>query len=238
VAGLVFVRRLVPAAIMKLHNDVAGFIFATLGVIYGVVLAFVVLVVWEELNDAQTNTAEEAAVAMAIDRNLATIPDPAESGALSRSFHEYVRLVITREFPAQARFETCDEPRRQLISFWQSVAMLEPKTMREQNLQAELLNLISEMQKLRRLRQQEVSDAVPAPVWGGILVGALLTIGFTFLFGAENRWAQTLMTACLAAMIGLVISIVLILDHPFAGSVAVQPDGFEHVIEGDGSPPS
>ena len=30
------------------HNEVAGFIFATVGVVYAVLLAFVVIVVWEQ----------------------------------------------------------------------------------------------------------------------------------------------------------------------------------------------
>jgi hypothetical protein len=47
-AGLELVQRLVPAVSRKQHNDVAGFIYAALGVIYAVVLALVVIAVWEE----------------------------------------------------------------------------------------------------------------------------------------------------------------------------------------------
>jgi hypothetical protein len=237
VAGLLCVRRLVPAALMKRHNDVAGFIFATLGVIYAVVLAFVVLIVWQELNDTQIHTSAESAVALAIDRNIDVIPDADKSSELKRGFRRYVQLVVTCEFPAQKRFETCTESRNTLVSFWHSVAALDPKSIGEQNIQATLLAQLSEMQKLRRLRQAAVTDHVPTPIWLGIIIGGILTVGFTWLFGAENRWAQTLMTACLGAMIGLVISIILVLDHPFMGEVAVQPDGFEHVLMSDGAVP-
>ncbi len=47
VVGLALVQRLVPATIRKEHNDVAGFIYAVLGVIYAVLLALVVIAVWE-----------------------------------------------------------------------------------------------------------------------------------------------------------------------------------------------
>src|SRR3712207_4344554 len=40
--GLVLVQRLVPATIRQENNDVAGFIYAVLGVIYAVLLALVV----------------------------------------------------------------------------------------------------------------------------------------------------------------------------------------------------
>ena len=48
VAGLLFVQRLVPSRLRQEHNDVAGFIYAVLGVAYAVLLAFVVIVVWED----------------------------------------------------------------------------------------------------------------------------------------------------------------------------------------------
>jgi hypothetical protein len=47
-AGLELVQRLVPAVSRQPHNDVAGFIYAALGVIYAVLLALVVIAVWEE----------------------------------------------------------------------------------------------------------------------------------------------------------------------------------------------
>jgi hypothetical protein len=43
VVGLAVVQRLVPTAIRKEQNDVAGFIYAVLGVIYAVLLALVVI---------------------------------------------------------------------------------------------------------------------------------------------------------------------------------------------------
>src|SRR5918994_4820192 len=42
VGGLIVVQRLVPATIRKANNDVAGFIYAVLGVIYAGLLALVV----------------------------------------------------------------------------------------------------------------------------------------------------------------------------------------------------
>jgi prolipoprotein diacylglyceryltransferase len=45
--GLEQVQRLVPSVSRQRHNDVAGFIYAALGVIYAVLLALVVISVWE-----------------------------------------------------------------------------------------------------------------------------------------------------------------------------------------------
>src|SRR5919112_2882078 len=60
VVGLMLVQRLVPATIRKEHNDVAGFIYAALGVIYAVLLALVVIATWEEFGRARITVETEA----------------------------------------------------------------------------------------------------------------------------------------------------------------------------------
>ena len=48
VVGLTLVQRIVPSQLRQQHNDVAGFIYAVLGVIYAVLIALVVIAVWED----------------------------------------------------------------------------------------------------------------------------------------------------------------------------------------------
>src|SRR5215211_1568048 len=58
--GLEVVERLVPAERRQQHNDVAGFIYAALGVIYAVLLALVVIAVFEEFQAANETVEQEA----------------------------------------------------------------------------------------------------------------------------------------------------------------------------------
>ena len=51
-AGLILVQRVVPIEVRRQHNDVAGFIYAVLGVVYAVLLGLMVVAVWEEWNSA------------------------------------------------------------------------------------------------------------------------------------------------------------------------------------------
>lgn len=46
------VQRLVPATMRKEHNDVAGFIYAVLGVAYAVLLGLMIIAVWESFEEA------------------------------------------------------------------------------------------------------------------------------------------------------------------------------------------
>jgi hypothetical protein len=55
VLGLVLVQRLVPWSHRKEFNDVAGFIYAVVGVAYAVLLALVVIGAWEYREVARDN---------------------------------------------------------------------------------------------------------------------------------------------------------------------------------------
>ena len=39
------------------------------------------------------------------------------------------------------------------------------------------------------------------------------------------------MTGALAAMIGLTLYLIVAIDHPFAGTIRVEPDGFQLVLD-------
>src|SRR3712207_6082655 len=93
VAGLMLVERLVPATTRKEHNDVAGFIYAALGVIYAVLLALVVIAVWEEFGRARVTVESEANALAEIFWLAHALPEPErlQLQELARSYAEEVR---------------------------------------------------------------------------------------------------------------------------------------------------
>ena len=66
--GIFVVRHFVPLSQLRTNNEVAGFKFATVGVLYAVLLAFAVIVVWEKFNEAESNVALEAGAAVTLYR--------------------------------------------------------------------------------------------------------------------------------------------------------------------------
>src|SRR5271170_958186 len=66
--GPVIVRRYVTLERLTANNEIAGFKYAVVGVLYAVLLAFAIIVVWEKFNDAEANVAQEAGAAATIYR--------------------------------------------------------------------------------------------------------------------------------------------------------------------------
>src|ERR1700759_687785 len=96
----IIVRRLVGVERLALNNEVAGFIFAIIGVVYAVLLAFVVIAVWEKFSEGQTSVAKESAAPAA----LFYYSEGAEPEAvkLHETLIHYLKLVIESDWPAMA----------------------------------------------------------------------------------------------------------------------------------------
>ena len=59
--GPALVRRHVDVKRLAANNEIAGFKFATIGVLYAVLLAFAIIVVWGKFSDAEVDVVQEAA---------------------------------------------------------------------------------------------------------------------------------------------------------------------------------
>src|SRR5215204_5287686 len=113
--GLELVERLVPAQTRQQHNDVAGFIYAALGVIYAVLLALVVIAVWEEY-DAAKDTVEQEANAVAEIFWLAhRLPEP-EGRELQELCRSYAEEVVNVGWPLMEQGRTPSMERSQETS--------------------------------------------------------------------------------------------------------------------------
>jgi high-affinity Fe2+/Pb2+ permease len=75
------------------------------------------------------------------------------------------------------------------------------------------------------------SGIVPGVIWLVLLGGALVTIGFTYFFGTENLRAQMLMTGALSLLIFSGLLIIIAIDHPFAGTVRIEPESLALVLK-------
>lgn len=124
--------------------------------------------------------------------------------------------------PARAG-ELADELRESIQDF-------EPGTESEQALRSEGLTQLDDLDEYRALRLLEVREGLPRIVWVVLIVGGVITVAFTFLFGMETPWLHMLAVAALTVIVSLILYTVATLEYPFDGSLRVQPDAFELVL--------
>src|SRR5215204_800117 len=128
--GLLVVRRFFPAMSLRGHNDVAGFIYAVLGVIYAVLLPFVLVVVWEEFRDADHGEMIEADTLAALRLEVQSFPDPARQQVVDQA-ERYARTVVEDEWPLLSEGKESAAAQRELDALILAVQGIEPGTPRE-----------------------------------------------------------------------------------------------------------
>ena len=237
VGGLEVVRRLVPSEARQKHNDVAGFIYAALGVIYAVLLALVVIAAWEGYERARVTVEDEANALAEIFWMAHWMPQP-QGREVQEVARSYAQEVVDKEWPLMEQGRTplmedvqetptgwvlIDDLRTKLNAF-------EPDTKAEQDLHAEGLDEVQRLADARRMRLVAASESMPPILWVVLIFGGVVTVGFTYLFGLENTWAHRLMVASLAAVIALVLFTIGNLEYPFSGSTHVSPGAFELIL--------
>jgi hypothetical protein len=230
VAGLVLVQRLVPVAIRKEHNDVAGFIYAALGVIYAVLLALVVIAVWEESARARITVESEANALAEIFWLAHGLPEP-EGPHVQELARSYAEEVADKEWPLMEQGRTPLLEKNQAIprgwvlidDIRASLQGYDPRTEAEQELYAEGLDQVQRLADARRTRLVQAEESLPTVLWVVLVVGGIVAVGFTYLFGLESTWAHSLMVASLAAVIALILFTVGVLDHPVSGGRVSSP---------------
>src|ERR671917_1973648 len=236
--GLELVQRLVPADSRQPHNDVAGFIYAALGVIYAVLLALVVIAVWEEYRAARETVEQEANAAADIFWLADRLPEP-RGTHLQELLRSYAQEVVHREWPlmeqGQAPLMTQE---RGTPAGWtiiddirQNIQNFEPRTKAEEQLYAESLDQVDTLSDARRMRLVAAEEGVPAVLWSVLIFGGIAVVGFTYLFGLESTWSHRLMVGTLAAVIGLVLFTIGALEYPFSGGARIGTGAFELILE-------
>jgi hypothetical protein len=227
-AGPIVVRRLFTLSLLRANNEVAGFKFATVGVLYAVLLAFAVVVVWEKFSQAENEVATEAGAAATLYRLWAGIGDDGE--ALRTATSGYLRSVIEDEWPAMAAGNESNLPTEALNELYAILLRVEPGDARGSDVLYEALYQLDQLTQAREARIVMASGIVPGVLWIVLFGGAVVTIGFTFFFGAENLRAQALMTGALSLLIFGGLVIIVAIDRPFSGSVHVGPEALASIL--------
>src|SRR3712207_4058161 len=152
VVGLTLVQRLVPSTIREEHNNVAGSVYSVLGVIYAVLLALVVIAVWEEFGRARVTVESEANALAEIFWLAHQLPEP-EGRELQELCRSYAEEVVNVGWPLMEQGRTPSMERSQETSrAWvliddirATLQEVEPRTVAGQELYAEGLDQVQRL---------------------------------------------------------------------------------------------
>jgi len=227
--GLLISRKIYPHHKAKLHNDIAGFIFATLGVIYAVLLAFTVVITWQDFDRANEVTSNEANCLASLYRDSSPFP-PALRAELKSELINYANAIVDDEWHTMTIGQRSAKVQSSQEKLWLFYAGFQPENETQKIFLIESVKKMNQASELRRQRILYASSGVHPILYFVLIAGSLITLAFAMLFGTENLIPHLTMTILLAAMIAITIFTIIALDYPFTGAVSIKSDVFSSVL--------
>lgn len=227
---LILVRRAIGVESLMKNHEVASAKYHVLGVSYAVLLAFVVIVVWEEFREAEGIVHDESQGIFELYQASFDLDDDT-GNELRDHLLAYATDVRDTEWPDMRTGQRFDWPTtEQLREIGALVAHNKASALPDLQVMQRAATAFQKMVDYRGQRLWDVTGTLPAIFWWVLVVGGLVTLGFSSFFAVDRLQSQILMAMGLAIVIGLTFFLMVDLSLPYSGGTTISLEPLNRVI--------
>jgi Protein of unknown function (DUF4239) len=227
--GLCLFHRLVDVHMRHKDTETVGLTYAIVAVVYAVLIAFIVVDVFETFAKGDEIATAEANKLSNLMLDSAGLPAQMAS-AVRSDLDKYIDIVVKSEWPSQQKGKLGDavfEPGWTVLAHLSTqLAAFEPATTGQNVNKGEMLHVMDDLIRARRSRVLAAGEHLPDVVWQILLLAGAVAVGYTYLFGAHSFRIHLTITGLISATIALVFVLIIALDYPFRGEVSVSDEAF------------
>jgi hypothetical protein len=217
---------------LRLNSDTALFFGAatmqSAMVLYGLVAALTAVSVWTKYSQVSDTVSSEATAIAGLWRDLGGYPQR-EREAMREVLRGYTNQIISEAWSEQRRGRTPAAGVEWMDRFVAQLLVFEPTTESQKLLHAETLSAFNRMHEARRQRLDAVKSGLPGVMWLVLLPGAMGCLLLCMFFPVEDRHFQAILVAGLAGFVAMVLFVIISLDRPFQGAMAIPADSYQLV---------
>jgi hypothetical protein len=207
------------------HNSTLSPFITVVGLVYGALLGFTVVVAWEQFHSAEVNVANEASTLTTMYRQTVAMPQP-EQTQLRGLLRKYAEAVKGPEWGKQDIGDTADAARAAITQMYRVVGN-EQSSVASSAIGHEFLSQLTVLASDRNTRILDAEPAIPPLLWCSLIFGALVLITLTGFVRFKNNPVHMLLSSAVAVLFGLLLYLIFVLDHPF-GELGVTSKPFGH----------
>jgi hypothetical protein len=207
------------------HNDVAGIVIGVLSVAYSILLAFVIVELYGNFQDASTHVRSEATALSLVHRDTAVV-QPALARRVADDVGSYVQAVVDVEWDEMANGRQSAQADHELGDLYRTIGSFEPRSESQKTFYTDAVRQLNDVADARRQRLDDAQQGMPVPFEVLLVTGAVLLVCFTFLLGLASVNMHRLMAVAVAALVGFNLLLALVLAYPFSGDIAVGHEPF------------
>lgn len=223
--SILLIRWLVPAY-LRGSEERREPVFAFAGVLYALVIGFVLAYALDGYQAAETAAGTEADSVSSLSR-AATLFDAERRDRLGHELICYSRAVIDDEWPRMSEGERSELTSAATDRLFQSFGKLGRNNASSSALSSSL-ERVSELQKARATRLLKSDTFLPTMFWVFMVAGGFMLVLFaTVLKGREPIRGQVMFILPVTLLITCSIYLVAVFEQPFRGPNAIEPRAME-----------
>ncbi len=214
----------------RVHNDVIGWQISILGVIYAVMIGFMLYAVWANFQNAETNADNEANALVNLFRAADGLP-ASNRDAIQIAAANYGHAILNREWPTMNRDESPDAGKPFIAQMWAAATHTPAQNYSQQVSLQQTMRELSNLTEHRRIRILDSASEMPTILWAVLVLGGVITIAACCLIGSENIALHYTLIIAVSLLISLALVAIADIDRPFQGGVHVSPYAFVRAQE-------
>jgi hypothetical protein len=219
-----YYRKLPPVA-SRDNELIMPFLLAVSG-LYGIILGFLVVSVWQTHQTAELGVSQEAAAIISLARYSLTFPEPVRA-EIHDQLRRYTEDVLNDEWSIMqvphAGVELRPAPATADINaLWIIYRQLPPNTAS--------FSSLDNLTRYRFLRLESSAGNLPIVFWALLIFGEMIVASLGLILQIEKQRLHIFLMVSLIGLISLCLWFILLFNNPFLGDTQVSSDVFRAVL--------
>ncbi len=224
--AVLLIRRFVPATREGFHSEVSAPMLGVVSGLFGLFLAFVIIIAYQNYLAAGTNVSREGEALSSIVRDSAAFQRPGRENVDS-AVGAYALAVVEDSWPLMRSGRTSPLAVAGLNGIYAALRTVHPSSAGQKAFYDDAVSQLNTALAARQDRLDSVAGGIPGVIVILLVVSTLVIVGYAVLVGSPNFWFHVLGPAAIAAVVVLSLVALADLSYPFSGNVAISPDSFK-----------
>ena len=220
-------NRIISRDARQEHNSILSPFLTVVGLVVGALVSFTVVVGWQQYLSAEVNVSNEASTLTTMYRQTTAMPQP-EQSQLRAELRKYAEATQGPEWGRQEFGHIHNAGRAAIAEMYRIVGRAQ-SGVASNPVHSPFVSELSTLASDRSARILDAKTRIPPLLWGSLIFGGFVLIGLTSFMWVPNNRAHLILASVIAVLIGLLMYLIYVLDHPF-GPLGVTPQPFAHAL--------